>query len=79
MQSLQPHIVDSTIRIYQAIKAALLPVPGKAHYQFSLREISKVFQGLYQTNSKYVSSVQDYLKAWYHESLRVFHDRLINQ
>lgn len=41
-------IVSSTLVFYNTIKSELLPIPSKFHYQFNLRDISKVFQGLLQ-------------------------------
>lgn len=41
-------LVASTLVFYTTIKSELLPIPSKFHYQFNLRDISKVFQGILQ-------------------------------
>lgn len=72
-------VIDCTIELYENIKKDLLPIPGKSHYQFNLRDISKVFAGLSQLSPKYTQNQIDYVRAWYHECQRVFSDRLVNQ
>lgn len=54
----------------------LLPTPSKSHYTFNLRDIWRVFQGICSASPKHTTDVKDLLKLWYHENMRVFHDRL---
>ena len=35
-------VVDATVSVYNTILADLRPTPAKSHYQFNLRDISKV-------------------------------------
>ena len=46
VKALANGVVDSTIEIYNTILRDLRPTPAKSHYQFNLRDISKVFQGV---------------------------------
>lgn len=72
-----PALVQASIEAYSAIKQQLLPTPGKSHYLYNLRDISKVFQGM----SMIGKSPQDQaalVRLWTHEMLRVFHDRLVD-
>lgn len=46
IQPLNESLVDATIRVYATISSQLLPTPAKSHYTFSLRDLSKVFQGI---------------------------------
>lgn len=41
-------IVESTVELFESIKAELLPTPAKSHYTFNLRDISKIFQGCFR-------------------------------
>ena len=41
--------VAATIEVYTKISEELLPTPAKFHYTFNLRDISKVFQGRWNT------------------------------
>ncbi|XP_068085242.1 dynein axonemal heavy chain 2 [Anabrus simplex] len=70
-------ITECTIQVYNEVVANMLPTPAKMHYLFNLRDISKIFQGLLRSNSKYITTLQDLLRLWVHECFRVFGDRLI--
>lgn len=48
-RSLIPH----TIEIWHKVRKTLLPTPGKVHYIFNLRELSRVFQGLLSVCSRW--------------------------
>uniref|UniRef100_A0A8C4NS28 Dynein, axonemal, heavy chain 1 n=1 Tax=Dicentrarchus labrax TaxID=13489 RepID=A0A8C4NS28_DICLA len=58
--------MNATILVYSTITSQLLPTPTKSHYTFNLRDLSKVFQGILML-----------LQLWYHESCRIFQDRLV--
>uniref|UniRef100_A0A8C1R3A1 Dynein, axonemal, heavy chain 1 n=1 Tax=Cyprinus carpio TaxID=7962 RepID=A0A8C1R3A1_CYPCA len=67
-------LVDATIRVYSTLTSALLPTPAKSHYTFNLRDLSKVFQGILMAEAGKI----ELLQLWYHESCRVFQDRLVS-
>ncbi|CAF1139993.1 unnamed protein product, partial [Brachionus calyciflorus] len=71
-------LVESCISVYKTISSQLLPTPVKSHYTFNLRDLSKTFQGILMADVKSIESVSELIKLWYHESCRVFQDRLIN-
>ncbi|XP_021206053.2 dynein axonemal heavy chain 6 isoform X1 [Bombyx mori] len=71
-------IVNAAVEVYLKICAELLPTPAKSHYVFNLRDLSKSMQGVLQAQAAYMRSPQGMLRLFYHECLRVFHDRLIN-
>jgi len=68
----------ATINLFKTILDTFLPTPAKSHYVFNLRDISKVIQGVYLLDRFYCDSKDNVFRLWVHESLRVFHDRLIN-
>uniref|UniRef100_A0A670IKK4 Dynein axonemal heavy chain 1 n=1 Tax=Podarcis muralis TaxID=64176 RepID=A0A670IKK4_PODMU len=78
VQDLSEPLVDATIRVYSTITSQLLPTPAKSHYTFNLRDLSKVFQGMLMAEPAKIM-VTDLLRLWYHESCRVFRDRLVNE
>ncbi len=43
-----------------------------------MRDISKVFQGLYLADKNFYEGKEQIIKLWSHEILRVFHDRLVS-
>ena len=64
--------------MYGRIREDLLPTPSRIHYQFNLRDVAKVFQGILMIEKQNCTDLQTVSKLWLHESLRVFSDRLIN-
>ncbi|CAK9809640.1 Dynein axonemal heavy chain 1 [Anthophora quadrimaculata] len=70
--------VNTTLNLFTTICKELLPTPHKSHYTFNLRDLSKVFQGMLMMNPQKVQTREKLLLLWYHENLRVFSDRLIN-
>ncbi|KAL7297685.1 hypothetical protein TKK_0009351 [Trichogramma kaykai] len=71
-------VVSAAVEIYGRIAEDLLPTPEKSHYIFNLRDLSKCIQGILQADSGVVREAKHLLRLFYHECLRVFHDRLIN-
>ncbi|XP_034934334.1 dynein heavy chain 2, axonemal [Chelonus insularis] len=69
----------ATINMYNNVVKEMLPTPGKVHYLFNLRDISKVFQGLLRSHRDYQYSRESFLRLWIHEVFRVFSDRLIDE
>ena len=73
------HLVSMTANVWSAVKAKMLPTPAKFHYIFNLRDLSRVFQGVFQCDVKDVLKEPiDLVSLWVHECQRVFSDRLIN-
>ncbi|XP_018339413.1 PREDICTED: dynein heavy chain 1, axonemal-like isoform X2 [Trachymyrmex septentrionalis] len=71
-------IVDSTLKVFAVIRSEMLPTPNKSHYTFNLRDVSKVFQGILMADAKKILVHEKLLLLWYHENIRVFSDRFIN-
>ncbi|XP_067102135.1 dynein axonemal heavy chain 1 [Osmerus mordax] len=79
IQPLNEPLVDATILVYATITSQLLPTPAKSHYTFNLRDLSKVFQGILMAEATKTEDKVHLLQLWYHESCRVFQDRLVNK
>ncbi|XP_040889376.1 dynein heavy chain 1, axonemal [Toxotes jaculatrix] len=77
IQPLNEPLVEATIRVYSTITSQLLPTPSKSHYTFNLRDLSKVFQGILMAEAGMIEDKLKLLQLWYHESCRVFQDRLV--
>ena len=57
---------------------SFLPSAAKFHYQFNLKDVANVFQGLLDTSGPmFRDGTVKYLRVWLHECYRVFSDRLI--
>lgn len=78
IQKLAEPIVNAAVSIYTRIAKELLPTPTKSHYVFNLRDLSKCVQGVLQADSSNYNQDLQILRLFYHESMRVFHDRLVN-
>lgn len=79
VKSCADQIVDSAVEIYGRMSTELLPTPAKSHYVFNLRDLSKCIQGILQVKPESISDKDSVARLFYHESQRVFHDRLINE
>lgn len=71
-------IVNACVEVYVRIANEMLPTPDKSHYIFNLRDLSKCIQGILQASSMHYNMEMQVLRLFYHETTRVFHDRLIN-
>ena len=65
--------------MFEFAKEELLPTPSKSHYTFNLRDIWKVAQGICSANPKSIHSVKGLIHLWFHENMRVYHDRLVTK
>ena len=76
IKNLSDPLALATINLFNIIQENFLPTPAKSHYIFNMRDISKVFQGLYQADKNFYEGKEQIMKLWAHEVLRVFNDRL---
>ena len=78
MQALGKPITDATIDLYQRIVRDLPPTPSKFHYIFNLRDLSRIYHGLFTTTPARFEETASFVRVWRNECLRVFYDRLTN-
>ena len=83
-------LTGSTISLWERVKKRFLPTPSQFHYLFNMRELSRVFQGIFEcVKSKEGKEVVKFAKnigtikpgvflvgLWKHECERVFEDKL---
>ena len=69
----------SSLEVLCRVQQSLRPVPSRCHYQFNLRDVSRVISGLLCANKTFVDSRDSLLKLWAHETMREFHDRLVTE
>ena len=77
-QEIVAPVVDSSVEVYRRMSEELLPTPQKSHYTFNLRDLSKVLQGMLLITPDKCKALDVMTRLWVHESMRVFHDRLIS-
>jgi dynein heavy chain, axonemal len=78
VQNVGMPIVSAAVTAYRRISEELLPSPTKSHYTFNLRDLCKVFQGMLMVKPQHCKDQESMVRLWVHESLRVFHDRLVD-
>lgn len=78
IKTLTEPLAVATINLFTIITENFLPTPEKSHYVFNMRDISKVFQGIFRADKSFYESKEQIAKLWAHEVLRIFHDRLIS-
>ena len=78
VKQLAEPLVQCTILLYQSVVEKFLPTPSKCHYLCSLRDVSRVFQGLYMASPRAIEEKEQMMRLWYHEVCRVFMDRLVS-
>ena len=68
-------IVDASLKLYEMVMNKFLPSAVKFTYNWNLRELTNIFQGIcYMRQSDY-NTFDDVVKIWIHESARVISDR----
>ena len=79
VQELSRSLVPMTIAIWEKVKTKMLPTPAKFHYLFNLRDLSRVFQGIFAVDvSATLTDSFTLLALWKHECVRVFSDKLVD-
>ena len=65
-----------SFRLYDRLKAKLLPTPAKFYYTFNLNDLSTILQGVMSAVPDVVDSKPALLRLWVHECRRVMSDKL---
>lgn len=83
ISELAPRVVAATMKLFTKIlrdSAHFSPSSTKFHYQFNLRDLSNVTEGMMRASpAMFTGRARDMVKLWVHECKRVFEDRLISE
>ena len=74
-----PKLVDATVDLHKHVMNTFLPSAVKFHYQFNLRDLSNVTQGLCRTVKEQYKQPLRMARLWIHECERVFRDRMVSE
>ena len=62
--------------VYKSAIRTFLPMPGKSHYVFNLRDFARVVRGALLVPPARMTEPDKMIRLWIHEVYRVFNDRL---
>lgn len=77
IRELAPKLVEASIALHKKTTEMFMPTALKFHYQFNLRELSNVFQGLCLSAGNKYTEPDQMIRLWMHECMRVFSDRMM--
>jgi len=78
VQAVAAKLTEATIQLWQKTSNKMLPTPAKFHYMFNMRELSRVFAGIFEAPQNTLKDEIYLVKLWRHECERVFTDKLTN-
>jgi dynein heavy chain len=70
-------IMTAAVTLHGKMLKHFLPNAVKFHYQWNLRELTNIFQGIMQASSACISSPAQLSRLWLHEATRTYGDRLM--
>ncbi|KAH8076432.1 dynein light chain binding protein [Aureococcus anophagefferens] len=71
-------LVDATLSVHKEMAVRFLPSAIKFHYNFNMRDLAAVFQGLCASKAQYTRTSLPLARLWMHECARVYADRLVS-
>lgn len=77
VRSVASIIVESTVTMLLHLRLNLIAIPSKRHYLFSVKDISKIVEGIMQVHSGQCNNRTKFVNLWVHETMRDFGDRLV--
>ena len=72
-----PFLIKGAITLHEKVSSQFKKSAINFHYEFNFRHISNIFSGILQTQSHIFSDQEKVIKLWFHESERIYGDRLI--
>jgi len=78
VQSISGKILDCVVGAHKEILKHFVPTAVKFHYNFNLRDLCSILQGLLRSKPTYVKTPQLFARLAATECIRVYSDRLID-
>ena len=70
-------IIQASLANHEKVVASFRKTAVNFHYEFTVRHLTNVFQGLLFSTPEHFNNVDKLAKLWLHESERVYADRLV--
>ncbi|CCW66761.1 unnamed protein product [Phytomonas sp. Hart1] len=74
--SLTTLLTNATIELHYNVAKQFFPTAIKFHYQWNMREMFNIFQGLCKSDPKLHTKSLQLVRLWVHECRRTFRDRM---
>ena len=78
VQGVAKDLVRGAVNLHREVMNNFKKTAQNFHYEFNIRHISNVFQGLLVSNPDQFSNGEKFVNMWLHESERVYGDRLVS-
>jgi dynein heavy chain, axonemal len=62
IKELAEPLVQASQQLYHSMSDTMLPTPARCHYLFNLRDVSKIWQGLYMVEA--AEKKEEVVRVW---------------
>ena len=74
-----PMLISCAVAVHMQVADAFVPSAVKFHYQWNLRALASVFQGLVNTSPATYKQPLQICRLYLHEATRVYGDRMVSE
>ena len=71
-------IIKATLNLHSEVTRTFRKTAQNFHYEFNVRHLTSVFQGLLNAKPESISEPDKLVKLWVHEAERIYGDRLVS-
>jgi dynein heavy chain len=71
-------IIKGTLSLHAEVERNFRKTAQNFHYEFNVRHLTNVFQGLLQAKQEAIKEPDNLVKLWVHEAERIYGDRLVS-
>jgi len=71
-------VIKSTLELHREVSAKFRKTAANFHYEFNVRHLTNVFQGLLTAKVEAIKEPDHLVKLWVHECERIYGDRLVS-
>ncbi|KAL8567586.1 hypothetical protein ACOMHN_054399 [Nucella lapillus] len=72
-------MVNIALILHARITSTFLPTAVRFHYNFNLRDLSNIFQGMLFAGAECAKNGNELVRLWMHEAERVYRDKLVDR